>query len=135
MSRYIDADALLESVKNKRLIFEESTPVEEVVAEQVSAFEEAIEEAPTADVVPRSEVDALAKENERLMKEKTALECIIATARNQGKAEAKTEVAREIFAAIEFDIHQLMFERDETRAIAIEGVIANLKKEYTEGEE
>lgn len=83
----------------------------------------------------QSEVDALTKENERLMREKNTLECIIATARNQGKAEAKTEIAREIFAAIEFDIHQLMFERDETRAIAIEGVIANLKKEYTEGEE
>ena len=50
-SRYIDADALLESVKSKRLIFEESTPIEEAIAEQVSVFEEAIEEAPTADVV------------------------------------------------------------------------------------
>ena len=46
----------------------------------------------------------------------------------------KSEVAREIFEEIEFDIHQLMFERDETRAIAIEGIIANLKKKYTEGE-
>lgn len=51
MSRYISADALLESVKSKRLIFEESTPVEEAIAEQVSVFEEAIEEAPAADVV------------------------------------------------------------------------------------
>ena len=44
----------------------------------------------------------------------------------------RSEVAREIFEEIEFDIHQLMFERDEHRAIAIEGVIANLKKKYTE---
>ena len=51
MARYISADALLESVKSKRLIFEESTPVEEAIAEQVSVFEEAIEEAPPADVV------------------------------------------------------------------------------------
>ena len=51
MSRYIDAEALLESVQSKRLIFEESTPVEECIAEQVSVFEETIEEAPTADVV------------------------------------------------------------------------------------
>lgn len=50
-SRYIDADALLESVKSKRLIFEESAPIEEAIAEQVSVFEEAIEEAPTTDVV------------------------------------------------------------------------------------
>jgi hypothetical protein len=27
-----------------------------------------------------------------------------------------------------------MFERDETRAIAIEGIIAELKKKYTEGQ-
>lgn len=46
----------------------------------------------------------------------------------------KAEVAREIFEEIEFDIHQLMFDREETRAIAIEGIIANLKKKYTEGE-
>lgn len=43
----------------------------------------------------------------------------------------RQEVAREIFEEIEFDIHQLMFERDEHRAIAIEGVIAELKKKYT----
>lgn len=42
----------------------------------------------------------------------------------------KAEVAREIFEEIEFDIHQLMFDREETRAIAIEGIIANLKKKY-----
>ena len=44
----------------------------------------------------------------------------------------KAMVAREIFDELEFDIHQLMFERDETRAIAIEGIIAELKKKYTE---
>lgn len=46
------------------------------------------------------------------------------------ECDMKIETAREIFAEIEFDIHQLMFERDETRAIAIEGVIANLKRKY-----
>jgi hypothetical protein len=56
MARYIDADALFESVKSKRLIFEESTPAEEAIAEQISVFEEAIEEAPTADVAPKIEV-------------------------------------------------------------------------------
>ncbi len=57
MPRYIDADALLEELKSRKLIFEESTLVEEAIAEQCSVFEEAIEEAPTADVVPKSEVD------------------------------------------------------------------------------
>ena len=44
----------------------------------------------------------------------------------------RCEVAREIFEELEFDIHQLMFERDETRSIAIEGIIAAAKKKYTE---
>ena len=51
------------------------------------------------------------------------------------KDQIKIELAREIFAELEFDIHQLMFVRDETRAIAIEGIIAALKKKHTEGEE
>ena len=44
-----------------------------------------------------------------------------------------SEVAEEIFDEIEFEIHQLDFDREETRAIAIEGIIANAKKKYTEG--
>ena len=56
MARYIDADALLEALKSRKLIFEEGTPVEEAIAEQVSVFEEVIEEAPTADVIPKSEL-------------------------------------------------------------------------------
>lgn len=44
----------------------------------------------------------------------------------------KIEVAREIFEEIEFDIANLDFDREESRAIAIEGVIAALKKKYTE---
>lgn len=50
-------------------------------------------EIKTEDVVPRSEVEELTKENERIMREKTALECIVSTVRNQ----AKQEVARKIF--------------------------------------
>ena len=47
---------------------------------------------PAKDVVPRNEVELLQAENERLMREKTALECVVSTARNQ----AKQEVAREM---------------------------------------
>ena len=46
-----------------------------------------------------------------------------------------SEVAEDIFAEIEFEIHQLDFDREETRAIAIEGIIANAKKKYVEGGE
>ena len=44
----------------------------------------------------------------------------------------QSEVAEEIFGEIEFDIAQLDFDREETRAIAIEGIIANAKKKYTQ---
>lgn len=44
----------------------------------------------------------------------------------------QSEVAEEIFGEIEFEIHQLDFDREETRAIAIEGIIANAKKKYTQ---
>ena len=103
---------------------------------------------PTADVVPKSEVEEIIGKFEcllchvtgsRLSKhtydlrtmETVATDCINETY-NDGFGEGYKECAREIFEELEFDIHQLMFERDETRAIAIEGIIAELKKKYTE---
>ena len=50
---------------------------------------------------------------------------------NEHNEKVKREFASEIFAEIEFEIHQLDFDREETRAIAIEGIIANAKKKYT----
>ena len=64
---YIEREALMEVVRNKKLIFEESTPVEEAVAEQLSVIEEAIEEFPTADVVPRAEVESCKMRYEGMM--------------------------------------------------------------------
>ena len=49
---------------------------------------------PTKLFVPRNEVERLEKETEMLMREKTTLECVVSTARNQ----AKQEVARNIIA-------------------------------------
>lgn len=43
------------------------------------------------------------------------------------------DAAKEIFAEIEFDIANLDFDREETRAIAIEGVIAKAKNKYIGG--
>ena len=51
---------------------------------------------------------------------------------NEHNEKVKREFASEIFAEIEFEIAQLDFDREETRAIAIEGIIANAKKKYTE---
>lgn len=80
-------------------------------------------EAPIADVAPRAEVDRLRELNNFLLEA------------GQEWQKRYENLAREIFEEIEFDIHQLMFDRDETRAIAIEGIIANLKKKYTEGKD
>ncbi len=51
MSRYIDADNLIKSVTDKTLIFEENTPIEEALAEQMAVVLEEIDNAPTDDVV------------------------------------------------------------------------------------
>lgn len=74
--------------------------------------------APTADVVPKSEVEATV---EKLMSATDKVIC-----------EAKAEVAKEIFEEIEFEISQLDYDWGETKAIAIEGIIAELKKKYAE---
>lgn len=50
--------------------------------------------------------------------------------RSGDKLKKASDVAEEIFAEIELEIHQLDFDREETRAIAIEGIIANAKKKY-----
>lgn len=105
-----------------------------------------LEEA-KADVVPKSEVEILIYKLEcllchatggRLSKhtydlrtmETVVTDCINETY-NDGYGEGYKDCAREIFEEIEFEIHQLDFDREETRAIAIEGIIAQLKKKYT----
>lgn len=118
MARYIDADETKSVIKAN----DWSNPCVPVVVNMI------IDHIPTADVVPRSE-------NESLRKSMFPSYCQAITeeeAMKIGYERGKIEVAKEIFDEIEFDIHQLMFERDEHRAIAIEGVIANLKKKYTE---
>lgn len=104
-----------------------------------------IETQPTADVVPKSEdgaecptchgtgrigtTDWLTKNisKKQLAKEK-------AEAIAEHELYIKQDYAREIFAELEFDIAQLDYDSAETRAIAIEGIIAELKKKYTEKE-
>lgn len=50
MSRYIDADALVEDIKRRRLIFKDTIEVHEALSAQGKAIRRAIDEAPTADV-------------------------------------------------------------------------------------
>lgn len=92
MARYIDANALiakLNVLKEEWGFTFTADGVEEAIFK--------VEEEPTADVVPKSEVETLAKEVDRLS------QCVLY---NDGVTEmlveeAKQEVTREIFAEIE----------------------------------
>lgn len=129
MSRYTDIDLLIEAVEEtdwyhiskQGELARGANSKDDIPLYKHSDIKEVLNNAPIADVVPKSEVDKTIAEWAHLHAD------VVNRLDN-----AKSEFAREIFEEIEFDIHQLMFERDETRAIAIEGVIANLKKKYTE---
>lgn len=51
MKRYIDADALVKDIENRRLVFKDTITVAEAMKAQGNAIRKAIGEAPTADVV------------------------------------------------------------------------------------
>lgn len=101
-----------------------------------------IADAPTADVVPKSEVEASENEIERLKSilNNYALQYGTVTDKQKVIDEAKTEVAREIFAEIEQQLRGLFdfFRQDdcirESSAIMLAiSEIAKLKKKHTEG--
>ena len=121
MSRYIDADKLLESLQEELdyypLLY---------TREQNEWFDKGLKRAlrivkifPTADVVPKSEVERWRRNLEAVLEE---------------IPETKREVAREIFEEIEKALNLskcygesgIYFEHD------IEADIAELKKKYTE---
>jgi hypothetical protein len=106
MARYIDADALLENLKKQ---YGEELGWQATV--NMSDVGMMIEDAPTADVVPKSEVH---ESVEKLMSATDKVIC-----------EAKREVASEIFAEIEREIknHGICYAQRK---------IAELKKKYTE---
>ena len=125
MARYIDADKLISEYDRVHI----GVP---------GGARKLMVEAPTADVVPRKEAEkwyqlyhSIKEElkQEKMYHRATENLCDRYCIESQ---HAKQEVAREIFEEIEFEIHQLDFDRDETRAIAIEGIIANVKKKYLE---
>ena len=104
MARYIDADALIELL-DERGYFKHAI------------YRSVIEDFPTADVVPKSEVDKWIRECEEL----------------QGRLiELEKEVAREIFEEIE-KISEIYENRAETVCYFPNGFLTELKKKYTEG--
>ena len=129
MARYIDADKLSKNLGNLDTGFTGIMPIEFVYTED-------IDKAPTADVVPKSEVERL----ERICNS-YALQ--YGTVRDQQKVidKAKAEVAREIFEEIENIIENNRYKSYlanspfwgwSYRIVGIINGIAELKKKYTE---
>lgn len=150
MPRYIDADDL-KAVINAN---DWSNPV---VPDVVGII---IDRTPTADVVPKSEVDELAEEYSDLIVEKDQLFDEVVRLRKaldeyeetSGLKQAKVEVAREIFEEIEKAISELDNGSREAKAKddrenfktfckgrismcdEVYYLLSELKKKYTEGE-
>ena len=102
MARYIDADDIIKAIKNRFKVYHEipCSQDDRRVQEIVGLVIRMIDEQPTADVVPKSEVEELNRECESLGK--TVNEASELIRKLKGKVEqAKQEVAREIFAEIE----------------------------------
>ena len=115
MPRYIDADALYKKLYPLDLADKRTYTI------NAKAVADAIANIPTADVVPKSEVEYWKKQ------------CFYACMHNGclDFAKIKAEVAREIFEEIERTL------KSEIPFIgsAVVVMLANIKKKYTEGED
>lgn len=126
MARYIDAEALIEDFDNDvhclRMGGMKGTPRPlEISLKNVL---ERIEDAPTADVVPKSEVERLEKDNEKLTVNMNAFG--LAAKRLK---EEKDALAREIFEDIEKYYKEKIY-----LLMDMPTYLAELKKKYTESE-
>ncbi len=117
MARYIDAEMLVKSIEKRRLVFKDTITVAEALAAQGKVIRAEIENAPTADVVPRSEYEKLAfqfreldiecdrleKVEEQYNKLKSEVEELKKIYQTYNKAikHERQELAREIFAEVE----------------------------------
>ena len=139
MARYIDVDELIRLIEIDALCNSGCFSKRDVM--------HCIKAINTADVAPKSEVEDLIYKLECLLCHSTGgklskhtydllvMEAVVTDyiqeSYEEGYENGKSDAAMKIFAEIEFDIANLDFDREETRAIAIEGVIAELKKKYT----
>ena len=118
MARYIDADAFEQRLTDKDFFFP-------------ALYKNELDDIPTADVVPKSEVLALENEIERLkyILDSYALQYGTVMDQHLVIEKERAEVAREIFEEIEKH-------RDKIHGIALllPEELAELKKKYTEGE-
>lgn len=129
--RYIDADVL----RKNEIVRCHCVPCVGSNDNNYKDLDEVLNDCPTADVAPRSEVEWLEKENARLLN----LSEYNRSAIEQDIADAKAELAREIFEEIEehlrgiFDFFRQDNDIRESCAIMFAlSEITKLKKKYTE---
>ena len=132
MARYIDADALIENVK--RVYCTDCNNYNEVRCRACGTDDalDMIEDAPTADVVPKSEVEKLQEAyNDRLAKDiQTNAEFV-----KHAKAEVAREIFEEIDSLLKIFCDEPLYSSDDLVCDIADLVydIAELKKKYTEG--
>jgi hypothetical protein len=108
MARYIDADKLCEALKSMASV--QYPDKQNTILGVVSS----IENFPTADVVPKSEVERWRRNLEAVLEE---------------IPETKREVAREIFEDIKFALAQMGISFND------QPILCELEKKYTEDQE
>lgn len=129
--RYIDADALIEMCKRQIECEWNTIAAPNSWADAFQDFSDLVEQTPTADVAPRSEVEKLEEHIDDLNDSKEHL-CVMLE-------EARADVAREVFEKIEgqlrgtLDHFRQNYDVRESGAIIVAlSQIAELKKKYTE---
>lgn len=125
---YLDEDILYNNVEEKY------KPAKGKAREAYSDVLDTICEMPRADVVPKSEVEELIRENESLAKTVNEASELIRKLRSKVN-KSKNEVAREIFEEIEKALK--LYKRYDLESgtyfeCYLEADIAELKKKYTE---
>ena len=140
MARYTDIDLLIDKVegttwyhinKNGELVTGANSETD-IPLYKHSDIKRVLEEAPEADVVPKSEVERLESDNERLTDILNYYALQYGTVKDQQAVidKAKAEVAREIFAEIE---NKKIFLKDHAGNMGVVVMlkdIAELKKKY-----
>lgn len=166
MPRYIDADAVIKEIEDAQDSLKSNNDVmweiNKKYYKSLCMAHRIVDEQPTADVAPKSELSivgvqnmALVNTKEDLQRRLVAVESVASAAIEKASdmvREAKSEVAREIFA--EFELHirkavegwekQLKFENEKYKMDMIMArldafgyciyVLNNLEQKYTEGE-
>lgn len=123
MARYIDVDKAIESIN--RILIEKENEKSSTAYFAFEKFKELLETAPTADVVPTSELD-------RVMREKTTLECIVATARNIARTDTVKKMQERVESYIDVGHYRSSTELCFSESDVV-NIIRKIAKEMLEG--